>query len=550
MGPRARSSACSDAHPDLDRRSSRATPIVAGRARRGIASRPDRCSSRSSAIAARSTCCAPTRWERRSILRRRARRLLAARRSAAARCGGGSAAASYASRHATCSASPTCRAVARELAGVAAGVPRRRARRSPSHACRMSVIGMGKLGGGELNYASDVDVLFVHDGDGEPRRPSGRRARCCASMTEPTPDGIVFRTDADLRPEGRAGALSRTLDAYEAYWERWARTWEFQALIKARPVAGDDELGAAFIARAEPFVWPDVLDPDAVREVRAMKARAEEMLRRQGVSDRELKRGSAASATSSSRCSCSRLVHGRARPRVRSRAHARRARTARRRRLRRRGDDAARLDEAYRFLRTVEHRLQLVDEQQTHTHPGRRPTARTHLARVLGYRDTSGASARRSVRRRATGDTKRSCASIHEKLFFAPLLDTLAGVGALPDAGRRGAARRVRLPRRRADPRRAARAHRRPHASLARHAAAAARPARLAVGRARPRPRAAAAAPPDRGLHARRRRSRAVPRHAGRGRAHVPHPRFVARARARAAPPSRVRRRARRRRRS
>ena len=97
---------------------------------------------------------------------------------------------------------------------------------------------MGKLGGDELNYASDVDVLFVHDGDSR-ERPSARRARCCASMTEPTPDGIVFRTDADLRPEGRAGALSRTLDAYEAYWERWAQTWELQALIKARPVAGD-----------------------------------------------------------------------------------------------------------------------------------------------------------------------------------------------------------------------------------------------------------------------------------------------------------------------
>ena len=66
-------------------------------------------------------------------------------------------------------------------------------------------------------------------------------------MTEPTADGIVFRTDADLRPEGRSGALSRGLDAYEAYWERWAQTWELQALIKARPVAGDAELGDAFV---------------------------------------------------------------------------------------------------------------------------------------------------------------------------------------------------------------------------------------------------------------------------------------------------------------
>ena len=101
---------------------------------------------------------------------------------------------------------------------------------------------MGKLGGAELNYASDVDVVFVHDGDSA---EAERAARALLRvMTEPTADGIVFRTDADLRPEGRSGALSRALDAYEAYWERWAQTWELQALIKARPVAGDAELGA------------------------------------------------------------------------------------------------------------------------------------------------------------------------------------------------------------------------------------------------------------------------------------------------------------------
>ena len=103
---------------------------------------------------------------------------------------------------------------------------------------RLAVIGMGKLGGGELNYASDVDVLFVHDGDQEEAEHAARSV--LAMMTRPSPDGIVFRTDADLRPEGRAGALSRTLDSFTAYWERWARNWELQALLKATPVAGDD----------------------------------------------------------------------------------------------------------------------------------------------------------------------------------------------------------------------------------------------------------------------------------------------------------------------
>src|SRR5581483_9584969 len=102
------------------------------------------------------------------------------------------------------------------------------------------------------------------------------------TMAAPTRDGIVFRTDADLRPEGRAGLISRSVDAYDAYWAHWAQTWEFQALIKARPVAGDPALGKEFITRAEPHVWPAALDRDAVREIRAMKRRTEDLLRRKG----------------------------------------------------------------------------------------------------------------------------------------------------------------------------------------------------------------------------------------------------------------------------
>ncbi len=88
-------------------------------------------------------------------------------------------------------------------------------------------------------------------------------------MTTPSEDGIVFRTDANLRPEGRQGALTRTLDSYASYWDGWARTWEFQALIKARPVAGDADLGARFMEAATPRVWPERLDADAIREIRA-----------------------------------------------------------------------------------------------------------------------------------------------------------------------------------------------------------------------------------------------------------------------------------------
>ncbi|MCJ7437174.1 MAG: bifunctional glutamine-synthetase adenylyltransferase/deadenyltransferase, partial [Acidimicrobiia bacterium] len=179
-------------------------------------------------------------------------------------------------------------AVGRELAALAE-VCLGTALRLVDPQIRFAIIGMGKLGGSELNYASDVDVLFVHDGAGE---EADRIARAVlATMTTPSADGIVFRTDVDLRPEGRSGALSRNLDAYAAWYERWARHWEFQALLKARPVAGDAALGNAFMALSRPYVWPEHLDPDAVREVRTMKARAEAELHKKGLTDRELKRG-------------------------------------------------------------------------------------------------------------------------------------------------------------------------------------------------------------------------------------------------------------------
>lgn len=290
----------------------------------------------------------------------------------------------------------------------------------------MTVIGMGKLGGQELNYASDVDVLFVHAVDGADGAAEAERAarQVLAVMAEPTAAGIVFRTDADLRPEGRSGALSRTVDSYATWWERWAQTWEKQALIKARPVAGDAALGEAFMAAAEPVVWPSVLGPEAVREVRAMKARAESETARRGLTDRELKRGRGGIRDIEFAVQLLQLVHGRHDPTIRSRttldALAR---------LVDGGyvnaDDAQPLDDAYRFLRTVEHRLQIWDEQQTHTLPTD-AEARTRLARVLGYRDGPGATAAEAL----DADHRRHSArarTVHEKLFFGPLLEALAG---------------------------------------------------------------------------------------------------------------------------
>lgn len=286
----------------------------------------------------------------------------------------------------------------------------------------LAVIAMGKLGGRELNYASDVDVLFIHDGDQLEADAAARRL--LAVMAEPTPAGIVFRTDAELRPEGRSGPLTRSLDAYRAWYERWAQTWEFQALIKARPVAGDPELASGFAALVEPFVWPDVLGPDAVRAVRAMKARAETETHRRGLDDRELKRGRGGIRDIEFAVQLLQLVHGRHDPTIRS------------------GNtldalaelvtagyvnqgDAVPFDAAYRFLRTVEHRLQLWDEQQTHTLPVDH-AALTRLARVLGYRDRGRTTAAQQLGAEHRSHQAR-VRSTHEKLFFGPLLEALSG---------------------------------------------------------------------------------------------------------------------------
>ena len=293
-----------------------------------------------------------------------------------------------------------------------------------------AIVAMGKLGGRELNYASDVDVLFVHEGDSDRAERAARAV--LATMSSSTEDGIVFRTDANLRPEGRHGPLSRTIESYRTYYDEWALTWEYQALVKARPVAGDPELGARFMGMITPRVWPEKLDPDAIREIRAMKERAEEITERKGISDRELKRGRGGIRDIEFAVQLLQLVHGRDDESVRSPTTldaldelADGAYIDR--------DDADRLDRAYRFLRTVEHRLQLYDEQQTHLIPSD-VAGRTRLARVLGYRDSPERTALERFEAEHR-DHQGAVRRIHERLFFAPLLETLAGTGALsPEA--------------------------------------------------------------------------------------------------------------------
>jgi len=284
----------------------------------------------------------------------------------------------------------------------------------------VAVIAMGKYGGTELNYASDVDVLFVGEGE---VRPAIEVARRC------------FRVDADLRPEGRNGPLVRTLDAFVAYWERWARTWEFQALLKARPAGGDDALGRRFAAVAAAAVWGRPFGADELREVRYMKARAEGEVDRRGLGGRELKRGRGGIRDIEFAVQLLQLVHGRADPELRSPTTLSALAT-----LAARGyvdgDDAVALASAYRFLRAVEHRLQLWDEAQVHAIPAG-GEALERLSRTCGYRGSEHADPVASF----LAELRRQQAavrSIHERLFFRPLLeafDTVPPEGLVPVDG-------------------------------------------------------------------------------------------------------------------
>ncbi|MDQ2651068.1 MAG: bifunctional [glutamine synthetase] adenylyltransferase/[glutamine synthetase]-adenylyl-L-tyrosine phosphorylase [Actinomycetota bacterium] len=288
----------------------------------------------------------------------------------------------------------------------------------------LAVIGMGKLGGHELNYASDVDVLFVGHGDPAALARTGRdllerAARC-------------FRVDADLRPEGRDGPLVRSLASYEAYWARWADPWERQALVKAVPVAGDAELAAAWMASAGPVVWGAPFTADDLRYVRAMKERAELEIGRRGTADRDVKRGPGGIRDVEFAVQLLQLVHGRVDQQLRS-PNTLEALEALAAGGYVDGDDASLLAAAYEFLRRVEHAVQLEDERQTHEVPADRDERR-RIARVLGYRGTADAGPTEHFDHDLASH-RAAVRSVHERVWFRPLLASLSGAGPLgPEA--------------------------------------------------------------------------------------------------------------------
>ncbi len=278
-----------------------------------------------------------------------------------------------------------------------------------------AVIGMGKLGGTELNYASDVDVLFVTSDD--PDEETARRVLAVARK--------CFRVDANLRPDGRSGALTRPLESYAGYWSERAGVWELQALIKARPVAGDRSLGERFAQAAAEAVWARTYSSEELAEVRKMKARSESVVERRGLLGREIKRGPGGIRDVEFAVQLLQLVHGRNDPQIRDRSTLGALEQLSGAGYIDGGDETA-LASAYRFLRTVEHRLQLVEEEQTHSVPSNE-AAHQHLARVLGFRDEPSSTASYAFDE-ALRTCQRDVRAVHERLFFRPLLEAFAAL--------------------------------------------------------------------------------------------------------------------------
>ncbi|MCK2027505.1 bifunctional [glutamine synthetase] adenylyltransferase/[glutamine synthetase]-adenylyl-L-tyrosine phosphorylase [Microbacterium sp. SSW1-47] len=330
---------------------------------------------------------------------------------------------------------PAVAAALADLAGAALeaalAVARARLRASTGHdelaATRLAIIGMGKAGARELNYVSDVDVIFVAGTADDAVVSEARAIDIATRLARETMRALsaieveppLWEVDAALRPEGKQGALVRSLASHAAYYDRWAKGWEFQALLKARPLAGDPVLGAEYIAAVQPLVWSSAAREEFVENVQRMRERVMEHIDPEDA-PYQLKLGAGGLRDIEFTVQLLQLVHGLTDETLRTRGtlesldalvdggYIGRA-------------DAATFAADYRVLRLMEHRLQLRELSRTHLMP-RTPAGRRFLARATGLADSGDAiwarweAVRREVR------------EIHTRLFYRPLLSAVAGL--------------------------------------------------------------------------------------------------------------------------
>ncbi|MGH2757267.1 MAG: bifunctional [glutamine synthetase] adenylyltransferase/[glutamine synthetase]-adenylyl-L-tyrosine phosphorylase, partial [Actinomycetota bacterium] len=299
----------------------------------------------------------------------------------------------------------------------------------------VAIIAMGKLGARELNYVSDIDLMFVaHDDLGAATTATEALLR---ALGDYSPQGRAFIIDTNLRPEGRDGPLVRSLDGYLEYYRRWAKPWEYQALLKARVAAGNIDLGETLLNQTSDLVFPQQVAPERIADMRKIKERVEThatRASRKGRDEREdVKLGPGGIRDIEFSVQLLQLVHGGADPTVRAAAT-----------LEAIGalvdggylaeEDGAGLSVAYRWLRTVEHRLQLHQERRVRHLPSTED-ARAFLARSLGFADSPGQSAStrfETAHRNVLADVRGR----FEKLFYRPMIESLAEGGPrLSEAG-------------------------------------------------------------------------------------------------------------------
>ena len=275
------------------------------------------------------------------------------------------------------------------------------------------ILGLGKLGGQELNYSSDVDVMFVYSEEGQVfKEPPGKgrppRAvlanhqffsrlaeAMIAEISRVAPEGMLFRIDLRLRPEGDSGPLCRSIASYENYYAQWGQTWERMMLIKARRAAGHEGLAAEFLEMIQPFRYPRTISEGALREIGAMKDRIENEVVRAGEIDRNVKLGHGGIREIEFVVQAQQLLHAGRQPFLQgSQTLPCLEKLAQYHLLS--GEDARVLREAYCFLRDVEHRLQMDENLQTHTIPAGLP-AQERLAKSMGFNSAREFEAARRI---------------------------------------------------------------------------------------------------------------------------------------------------------
>lgn len=297
---------------------------------------------------------------------------------------------------------------------------------------KLSIIGMGKCGARELNYISDVDVIYVHgstphvDEDLAAAIATVLCGNTARVIMTPGPEPMLWEVDANLRPEGKDGALTRTLSSHEAYYKRWAHSWEFQALLKARAIAGDTELGRSYERMVSPMVWSSSEREGFVESVQAMRRRVTDHIDKEEI-PWQIKLGPGGLRDVEFTVQLLQLVHGRVEPSIQVptttlaiRAMSETGYISR--------EDAKNFDESYRYLRLLEHRIQLSQLRRTHLMPRVEGAQRVLARAVRGVGDLQATNPERLLRR--WNETKRLVRSLHERIFYRPLLVTSSNLSA------------------------------------------------------------------------------------------------------------------------